>query len=170
MDTKRTMEEKLWDYIDGNLAPEENSSVEELVKNDMAWKTKYRELLDIHQLVHSSELDAPSLRFTKNVMEEISRLHIAPATRTYINKKIIWSIGFFFIALMVGLLVYGFSQMNFAGGGESVLSEKLGKVDVNKFFNNTFINIFMMVNVVIGLVLLDHYLGNKRREMRKQTR
>ena len=72
--------------------------------------------------------------------------------------------------MIVGFLVYGFSQMSFAGGGESVLSEKLAKVDVNKFFNNTFINIFMMVNVVIGLVLLDHYLGNKRREMRKQAR
>ena len=87
--------------------------IEQLLQNDAEWKTKYDELLQVNELLQSSELEAPSLRFTKNVMEEIARLHIAPATKSYINKKIIWGIGFFFIAMLLGFLIYGFGQMSF---------------------------------------------------------
>ena len=167
MNKQQTMEEKLWDYIDGLTPVNEKSVIEHLLENDAAWKSRYRELLELHQLVRSSELDNPSLRFTKNVMEEIARLHIAPATNNYINKKIIWSIGFFFIALLVGFLVYGFGQMDWSAGEESTISENLGKVDISRFFSNTWVNVFMMINVVLGLGLLDNYLSNKRKQFQK---
>jgi hypothetical protein len=161
------IEERLWNYIDGTAAAGEKTVIEKLLETDMAWKAKYHELLEVHQLVQSSELDAPSLRFSKNVMEEIAKLHIAPATKSYINKKIIWTLGFFFIALLVGFLIYGFGQMNFNSGEETTLSKNLNKVDLSKFFSNTWVNAFMMINVVLGLVLLDNFLTNKRKEFRK---
>ena len=161
------MEERLWNYIDGTAAAEEKTVIEKLLETDMAWKAKYHELLEVHQLVQSSELDAPSLRFSKNVMEEIAKLHIAPATKSYINKKIIWTLGFFFIALLVGFLIYGFGQMNFNSGEETTLSKNLNKIDLSKFFSNTWVNAFMMINIVLGLVLLDNFLTNKRKEFRK---
>lgn len=161
------IEERLWNFIDGNASGDERSAIEKLLESDAAWRSKYQELLRVNELLRSSELDAPSLRFTKNVMEEIAKLQIAPATRTYINKKIIWGIGFFFIAMLVGFLVYGFGQMSFAGGQESEISKSIGKFDISKFFTNTWVNIFMMINVLLGLVLLDHYLGNKRKAYRK---
>jgi hypothetical protein len=163
------IEERLWNYIDGTAAADEKTVIEKHLETDAAWKAKYHELLEVLQLVQSSELEAPSLRFSKNVMEEIAKLHIAPATKTYINKKIIWGLGFFFIALIVGFLIYGFGQMNFnTGGQESTLAKNLNKIDFSKFFSNTWVNAFMMINVVIGLVLLDNYLSNKRKEFRKQ--
>lgn len=170
MDTNQNIEEKLWLYIDGQLPPQEKSVIEKLLETDAAWKAKYRELLEVNQLLRSSELDAPSMRFTKNVMEEITRMHIAPATRTYINKRVIWGLGIFFITMLVGILVYGFSQM-FTGvsGEESEISKNLSKVDFSKMFSNTWVNIFMMVNVVLGLVLLDHYLTSKRKQYRKEA-
>src|SRR5437870_2632266 len=94
------MEERLWSYIDGVAAAEERTVVEKLIEASREWKEKYNELLELHQLVQSSSLDEPSMRFTKNVMEEIGKYHIAPATKTYINKKIIWGIGIFFILLI----------------------------------------------------------------------
>jgi hypothetical protein len=36
-------------------------------------------------------------------------------------------------------------------------------VDYSGFFNNSFVNIFMMLNVVLGLMLLDRYLNMKRK-------
>ena len=168
MNTQHNIEERLWNYIDGTAAAEEKTVIEKLLETDTAWKAKYHELLEVHQLVQSSELDAPSLRFSKNVMEEIAKLHIAPATKSYINKKIIWTLGFFFIALLVGFLIYGFGQMNFNTGEETTLSKNLNKVDLSKFFSNTWVNAFMMINVVLGLLLLDNYLGNKRKEFRKE--
>ncbi len=161
------MEERLWNYIDGTAAVNEKTVIDKLLQTDAAWKMRYQELLEVNELLKSSELDSPSLRFSKNVMEEIAKLHIAPATRTYINKKIIWGLAFFFIALVVGFLIYGFGQMNFNTGEETTLSKNLNKVDFSKFFNNTWVNVFMMINVVLGLFLLDNYLTSKRKQFKK---
>ncbi len=102
-------------------------------------------------------------------MEEISKLHIAPATKSYINNKIIWGIGFFFIALVAGFLIYGFGQMDWTSGTESSITKNINKIDFSKFFNNTLVNVFMMINVVLGLFLLDSYLSNKRKAFRKEA-
>jgi magnesium-transporting ATPase (P-type) len=162
------MEERLWNFIDGTVAADEKSVIEKLLETDSEWKVKYHELIHVNEMLKSSELESPSLRFSKNVMEEIAKLHIAPATRTYINNKIIWGIGFFFIALIVGFLVYGFGQMSFTGSGEeSILTKNMNKIDFSKFFNNTWVNAFMMINVILGLFLLDNFLSNKRKEFRK---
>lgn len=170
MQTQQNIEERLWSFIDGTAEASEKSVIEKLLETDAAWKAKYRELLEVNEMLHSSELDEPSLRFTKNVMEEIARLHIAPATKTYINKKIIWGIGFFFIAMLVGFLIYGFGQMAFAPTGEeSEISKTVSKVDFSKFFNNSLVNGLMLVNVILGLFLLDNYLGNKRKQYRKEA-
>ncbi len=167
MNTPRNIEERLWEYIDGLASAEEKSVIEKLLETDAAWKAKYNELLHVNQLLQSSDLEAPSMRFTKNVMEEIAKLHIAPATKSYINKKIIWGIGIFFITLIVGFLVYGFGQTDWSTEGSSTIGDKLSKVDFSKFFNNTWVNAFMMINVVLGLFLLDAYLSNKRRQYRR---
>jgi hypothetical protein len=163
------MEERLWDYIDGISATDEQSVIEKLLETNLDWKTKYHELLEAHKIMQTSELEAPSLRFTKNVMEKIAKFHIAPATKTYINKKIIWGIGIFFITLLVGFLIYGFGQIDWNEKGSSNLPVDLSKVDFSKFFNNTWVNVFMMINVVLGLFLLDNYLSNKRKAFRKET-
>ena len=95
------METRLWDYIDGLSSNEEKTVIEQLLEDNREWKEKYHELLDVHQLMQSSELEHPSMRFSKNVMEEISRLHIAPAAKTYINKNIIRGIVIFFVTTML---------------------------------------------------------------------
>jgi hypothetical protein len=167
------IEERLWNFIDGTASGNEKTVIEKLLESNAEWKIKYNELLQVNELLKSSELEIPSLRFTKNVMEEISKLHIAPATKSYINKKIIWGIGIFFITLFISFLLYGFGQMDWTAGQETTLSKNINKVDFSKidfskFFNNTWINAFMMINVVLGLVLLDNFLSNKRKEFRKQ--
>lgn len=163
------MEERLWNYIDGTATSTEKMLIEKLLETDAAWKAKYSELMELNTLLQSSELEAPSMRFSKNVMEEIARLHIAPATKSYINKKIIIGLAVFFITMIIGFLVYGFGQADWSAGENSTIAEKIGKIDYSKFFNNTWVNVFMMINVLLGLVLLDVYLGNKRKEYRKKA-
>lgn len=169
MNTQHDVEEKLWDYIDGHCSATEKSSIEKLLESNLQWKEKYRELLEVNQLIHSSELQEPSMRFTKKVMEEIAKYHVAPATKTYINKYIIRGIFIFFLTLIVGFLVYGFSQVDWsATNGATSQYIDVNKVDFSKFFNNTFINVFMMLNAVLGLMLLDRYLASKRKELKKE--
>ena len=164
---QQQMEERLWDYVDGSSSVEERSIIEKLLESNLEWKSKYHEFLEVHQLMQSTELESPSMRFSKNVMEEIAKLHIAPATKNYINKKIIWGLGIFFITLVVGFLIYGFGQIDWNAKGDSTISENLSKVNFSKFFNNTWVNVFMMINVVLGLFLLDNFLSNKRKEFKK---
>jgi len=164
------MESRLWNYIDGLCGTEEKSAIEKLLESDVNWKRKYLELLEVHQLIKTSELEQPSLRFTKNVMEEIAKYHIAPAAKSYINKKIIWGIAGFFITLIVGFLIYGFGQIDWTATNST--ADKyvdLSKVDFSKFFSNTYVNIFMMLNVVLGLMLLDRYLTNKKNNFKKEA-
>ena len=174
MNKQQTSEERLWDYIDGISSPQDKTVIEQLIQSDVEWKTKYHELLEVQQLLQSTELDAPSMRFTKNVMEEIAKLHIAPATRNYINKRIIWGIGAFFITIIVGFLVYGVGQVDWTVKGDSKFPVDLTtidfrKVDYSKMFNNNLVNGFMMLNVILGLFLLDRYLANKRKKFREEA-
>src|SRR5450631_980021 len=90
MDRLLNIEERLWDYIDGLSNGDETSAIEQLIQNNLEWKHKSHELLEVHQLMQSTELEEPSMRFTKNVMEEIAKYQVARATRSYINKKIVW--------------------------------------------------------------------------------
>lgn len=165
MSVHLTIEERLWEYIDGMSTPEERTVIDQLIKADEEWRAKYGELMEAHQLMQSSELEEPSLRFTKNVMEEIALLKIAPAAKTYINKKIIWGIAIFFITIIVGFLIYGVGQIQWNSASDTPFPVDLSNIDLSKMFNNTYINIFMMLNMILGLFLLDRYLTNKRKKI-----
>lgn len=169
METQHQIEVRLWNFIDGSVSTEEKNLIEKLLIDDPIWKTTYQELLDINNMLQSTELETPSLRFSKNVMEGISKLHIAPATKSYINNKVIWGIGFFFIALFAGFLIYGFGQMDWTSGSQSSITTNINKIDFSKFFNNNLVNAFMMINVVLGLFLLDNYLSSKRKSFKKEA-
>jgi len=105
------MEMKLWEYIDGLSIPSEKSAIEKLIAENTEWRNKYQELTEAHQLMQSTELEEPSLRFTKNVMEEIAKFHVAPAAKKYLNNKVIWGIGIFFIVTILGFVIYGVAQV-----------------------------------------------------------
>ena len=171
MDTQQHIEDRIWDYIDGNAGEAEKSFVEQLIETNLEWKAKYKELLEVHQLMQTSlELDQPSLRFRQNVMEEIAKYQIAPATKSYINKNIVRGIGAFFIVMLIGFFVSGFAQVNWSDASSGTLMPiDFDKVDWSKFFNNTYMNIFMMVNIVLGLMLLDMYLGKKKKDLENKT-
>lgn len=170
MSTEINMEDRLWDYIDGSGSAEEKSFVEQLIATQEAWRKKYHELLDVHQLMQGSlELDQPSMRFSQNVMEEIAKYQITPATKTYINKKVIYGIGIFFLVMIAGMVIYGLGQVNWSDNSgvsnDLITKYNPGKINFGKFFNNTYTTIFMMINVVMGLMLLDMWLGKKRKQL-----
>lgn len=167
MNTQQNMEERIWDYIDGLCSAEEKTFVEELINTNLEWRKTYGELLEVHKAMDAAlEPDQPSMRFTQNVMEEIARLRITPAASSYINKKVIWGIALFFLITMAGLLAYGFAQVNWHSTGDSSwLAVDMRKIEWNKIFNNNYTNVFMMMNVVLGLMLLDMQLGRKKKKL-----
>ena len=178
MSTEQIMEDRLWDYIDGMSSPTERSAIDELLAANFEWQQKYSELLNLHQLLDTSELDAPSMRFTKNVMEEIARHHVAPATKTYINKNIIRSIGAFFLTMILGFVTYILAQFKWSGAGSgsskilgidpNLNLERLNTMNVSRVFNNTYVIAFMLIAIVMGFMVLDMYLQRKRQQRERQ--
>ena len=166
MNIPQNIEEKLWSYIDGTTSGEEHEFIHKLVQTNSEWKTKYAELMEVHEIMKANiDLEHPSLRFTQNVMEEISRLYITPATRNYINKNVIWGIGLFFLTTIVGLLIYGFGQIDWSRPESGNLPElPINNVNWSHFFSGTYMNVFLMVNILLGLMLLDMYLTRKKNE------
>ena len=175
MNTQQPMEDRLWDYIDGLSSPTERSAIGILIAENREWQEKYHQLLHTHQLLSSSELEAPSMRFTKNVMEEISRYHVAPATKSYINKNIIHGIGAFFLTMIAGLFVYVLAQFKWSGSSSNSTSvpsmnlpsvDNLGleKINYSKAFNSTWVIAFMLIVIVMGWMLLDMYLQQKKQQ------
>lgn len=161
---------QLWNYIDGSANQQEVSFVEDMIAKDAEWRNKYKELLEVNQLLKTDmELEQPSMRFSKNVMEQIVGLQPAKATVKYINKHIIRSIAAFFILTITGSLIYTFTTVEWvSASGTSPLpfdlnKLNLGQLNFSKLLSSTWINIILMVNVVLGLMLLDNYLRRKKR-------
>jgi hypothetical protein len=159
MSKQQNMEERLWDYLDGACPLEERLFIEQLIATNQEWKTKYQELLELQDLLtHHLELNEPSMRFNQNIMEAISQHHIAPAAKSYINKRIIWGIAGFFICSIIGFLIAGIAQVDWSAGTGDDSFINFSKLDLSRFANSTYSTIFMMINVVLGLMLLDMYL------------
>lgn len=164
---RQDMEAQIWEYLDGGGSAAARNLLEQKLSAQAEWRSCYEALKEIHQLLGNSlDLDHPSLRFTKNVMEEISKNQIAPAASSYINKKIIWGIASFFFIMILGFLIYGFGQVNWAPStdGSSLIPYKMPSIEWSKLFNNVYANIFLMANVVLGLVVFDMYLGRKKKK------
>ena len=164
------MEERLWDFIDGRSDPDEQLRIRQLIAEDSAWRRRYNELMTVDEAMQHHELDAPSLRFTKNVMEQIARYHVAPATKTYINKNVIRGITAFFLIMITGILIYFFGQFHWTSTSTDNLipqySIDANKLNWGKALNNTYVNVFILINVVLGFILLDKYLQNRKRSER----
>jgi hypothetical protein len=172
MNTEQQMEERLWDYLDHLSSPTEISAIEELIAANREWQRRYNELLAVHQVMNGSDLEAPSMRFTKNVMEEIARYQVAPATKNYINKNIIRSIGAFFLLMILGFFIYCVGQFKWSGGGNSSGSStfipqynlNVEKFNPGRIFTGAYANAFVLIMAVLTLVFLDMYLQNKKRQ------
>ena len=172
MENQQEMEIKLWGYIDGFSTSDERSVVEELIHSNEAWRRKYEELLQFSSLLKNDiDLDAPSLRFTRNVMEDISKLHIARSASSYINKNIIYGIAGFFLTIFLGAIIYGIGQVDWSAGSQvgGSTTFNFNKIDFSPLFSNNYINAFMIVNIVLALMLLDRYLAHQKKGWKKEN-
>ena len=160
------MEKLIWEYIDGHLSPDEKEQVTRHLTEDPEWQIKYNELKSIHALLQQEELEMPSMRFTKNVMEKIAQFQVAPATKNYINKNVIRGITAFFLIMIGGLFIYFVGQLHWVDNPTGSLLpayyQDANKLNWGKLLNNTYVNIFIGINVILGLILIDKFMQGKK--------
>lgn len=167
---KSSIQEQIWNYIDGSTTAAEKAYAEKMISTNEEWKTAYREQLELHQLLaKETELEQPSMRFSKNVMDAVSGMMPKPATKTYINKYIIRSIAAFFILTISVILVYALAKVNWTTGtGTANLlpfdfnQMRLPQLNISKYVNTTVINVVFMVALVLGLMFFDGILRRKK--------
>lgn len=164
MNKQATMEERLWDWIDGLCSAEEAAEVQHLVATLPEWKEKHHELVAIHQSLKADiELMQPSMRFTKNVMEQIAALSIKTTTRTYLNNKIVYGIGGLFVAMLSAVILYAIAMVDWAAGGSSfkMPSSQIDTINWGGLLQGPAGTAAVIIISVLSMVLLDQYLRPK---------
>jgi hypothetical protein len=160
------MEKLIWEFIDGQCNEAEKAIITRHLAEDPVWYSKYAELITIHEMLQKEELEMPSLRFTKNVMEEIAHFHVAPAAKNYINKNVIRGFMAFFLIMIGGLFIYFIEQIHWSTNSTGNLipaySLNANKVNWSFLLNNAYVNIFIGINVILGLILIDKYMQGKK--------
>jgi hypothetical protein len=162
---EQDIEQRIWEFIDGHCSAEEKEILLKQLAENPVWRNKYNELLSVHEMLLKQELDMPSLRFTKNVMEEIAQYQVAPATKNYINKNVIRGISAFFLVMIAGFFIYFIGQIHWtSSNSNSLLPASLDANNMNwgKLLNNSYTNMFFGISAILGLILVDKYMQAKK--------
>jgi hypothetical protein len=157
-----SIEEKLWNYIDGSCNADEHKAISLLIKQDELYRQKYTELLKLNDEISTIELDEPPMAFTYNVMETIRAEHAKQPLKAAIDKRVIWGIGLFFVFTISIILIFVLVSINWTAGTASAqVPAKLALPEFKNFLTGSFIKGFLFLDVVLILYLLDTWLRKK---------
>ena len=157
------IEEKLWNYIDGLCAPEEQMAISDLINTDVSIGAKYQELLNLNKEFAVMDLEEPPMAFTYNVIEAIRAENAQVPLKAAINKRIIKGISIFFIVTLAVLLILVFASIKWSGQGLSVnLTAHLKIPEINSDETKIIVQAFVFFDVMFGLYLFDAYLRRKK--------
>jgi anti-sigma factor RsiW len=163
-----TIEEKLWNYIDGTCSDEERKAIKILIAQDEVYRRKYEELLALNQEFSKMEPDEPPMAFTFNVMEAIRAEHAQQPLKAGINKRVIKSISGFFIVSIALLLIYMLSTVHLTPVNISGhVPDSLRLPDIKNYLSKPVLEGFLFFDTVLGLFLFDGWL--RRKDVSKQV-
>ncbi|GAA4336102.1 hypothetical protein GCM10023149_44610 [Mucilaginibacter gynuensis] len=165
-----SIEEKLWNYIDGNCTPEEQQAISLLIEQNEAYRNTYNELLVLNAEMATIELDEPPMAFTYNVLEQIRAEQAHKPLKAAIDKRIITGIAAFFLISIGVLVIYMLTQINWTSDSTGwripeIKAPELKAPDLKNVFSGTIVQSILFVDTVLGLFLFDGWL--RRRNMPK---
>lgn len=153
----------IWKYLDGRATTEEQSTVERLLEEDPAFKAAFLERQKLEETIKKEELEQPSMRFAKNIMDKLPDLYrrtVEPLVRPF------WIRVFFgtlsgFLLVYFGLVAYALHTGQISQGGPfAQLSEQ-----VTGFFTGIPSQLLTIISALcfayLGLVWLDRQLKKR---------
>ena len=158
------IEEKIWNYIDGNCSPDEQQAMDILIATDEAYKRKYHELSKLNIEFSCMELDEPSMGFGYKVMETIRTENAMKPLKAAIDKRIIRGIAAFFVISIAVLLVFALVNVSWTnpGNSNSIFSGMDIKMpQLGNYLNSNLLKVFILFDIVLALFLADGYLRKK---------
>jgi hypothetical protein len=156
-----SIEEKLWNYIDGNSSPEEQQAINLLIEQDEVYRKKYHELLVLNAEFAAIELDEPPMAFTYNVMETIRNEYAQAPLKARANQNIIKGIGLFFVLMISALLIFALVNINWSAGASTAAPVKFNMPNFSHYLTSPLMQGFWFFDVVLALYIFDTYLRKK---------
>ncbi len=157
-----SIEEKLWNYLDGSCSTKEHEAISHLIATDPTYQQKYQELLAFNQELENMELDAPPMAFTYNVMEAIRTEEASKPLKANIDHRIIKAIAAFFVVTIAALLVIALANSHTSSVHETVqIPVKVQIPTLTNYFSGPVMKGFLFFDVVLALFLLDEYLRKR---------
>ena len=162
----KTIEEQLWDYIDGISTAEEKAVIDANLATDLKWKEIYQELLAVNAQLNTLDFEEPSMSFTRNVMDKVN-LELKPvALKTKVDNRIIYTIAGFFLASILGIFAYA---IYISDASFTLDTSKFNfSFDTGKLFSPLALQAFIFVDVVLLLLYLDSFLRKGKHQPQKK--
>jgi hypothetical protein len=163
---QEAIEMQIWDFIDGRCSPAERAFVQAQIESLPSWKAAYAEITAFQQLLAEDlQADAPSMRFTKNVMEQIATTPIAAPAGAFLSSPIIKGLAAFFVLSLVVFVVGVLFLVNWEATSTRTISlPQITTYKISDLFNNDTIWYGVGINIVLAIVLAEMVLRKKMRE------
>jgi hypothetical protein len=160
-----TIEERIWDYLDGLCSLEEHEIISKLIANDPVYQDKYQELLVFQKDIQLLELDEPSMSFTNNVMDKVAFQTKPLSAKARIDKRIIYGIAVVFGAILLICLVITFKGIDWSSSASLPaklnLDQFTSQIKLSSEAKNLILYGFLMFDTIAALMLMDKYLRKR---------
>ena len=155
------VEQRIWNYIDGSCSPEEQKRIEDLIKTDPEYRNAYLELLEVNKLLTENNMEAPSMSFTRNVMEKIKTEPVPRSIKTLVDKRIINAITIFFLVSISAVLIFMLLQVDWQLQPEGDWTVRLPEMQLSASAKDWITKGFLFLDIVIALYGVDFLLRKK---------
>jgi len=155
------VEQRIWNYIDDSCSPEEQKRIEDLIKTDPEYRNAYLELLEVNKLLTENNMEAPSMSFTRNVMEKIKTEPVPRSIKTLVDKRIINAITVFFLVSISAVLIFMLLQVDWQLQPEGDWTVRLPEVQLSASAKDWITKGFLFLDIVIALYGVDFLLRKK---------
>lgn len=152
----RNAEKIIWEYLDGDLSPQEKAKLDYRLQTDSAFLTLYNHKKKVHEGLQSLDIEKAPEHILSNVMVSLKNESIyLPKTTKFTAFKYF---SLFFIALNVILIAWGLfsspaTNSNFLVDKFNFLKEPL--IDMDKVMALPFISPqFLLYGVAVGLLVM----------------
>lgn len=160
-----TIEEQIWNYLDGNCTAEQEHAIQNLVQTQEEWKAAFAEIQSLNLELQQMELEEPSMSFARNVMEKV-KLEPAPVSlKTRVDRRIIMIIGGFFVLMIAAVLIYAIAltKTDTQASGFQLAYTAPDFSFLNKVQSPGLLRAFLFADLLLGLVYLDRFMRRKRK-------
>lgn len=158
----KTLDEKIWDYLEGFATDQESQELESLLKQDAGVRKRFDEIKNMESYLNLIDLEEPSMSFTANVMQQV---YSEKTVKVHVNNWVILSIaGLFVLTFLICLLSAVYSvNWNIESSDNLILqSTWLNKTEILSGTYKYLFYLFIMIDFAVLLKLIDNYLNRKR--------